>query len=74
MTAAVKNILAQIDTLNEREREELEAELRLRAYLEWDKLVDVERARSRAEGLTEAEVDRLVDEAVHEIRYGANKP
>jgi hypothetical protein len=66
MTTAVKNILAQIATLNEAEREELQAELRLQAFEEFERLVEPERRRIAAEGLTDDDVDR----AVAEIRYG----
>ena len=66
MTPAVQSILAQIETLSEQEREELEAELRLRAYREFEKLAEGERARSRAEGLTDEDIDR----ACAEVRYG----
>ena len=69
MTSVVQNILAQIDTLNAAEQEELKAELRVRAYREWEKAVEVERARSVAEGLTEEDINR----ACAEVRYGKTK-
>lgn len=66
MTTAVKNILAQIDTLDEAQQEELDHALRLRDRDRWERLAEVERRRSAAEGLTEADIDR----ACAEERYG----
>ena len=40
--------------------------LRLRARAEWERLAEAERARSAADGVTEADIDRAVDD----IRYG----
>jgi hypothetical protein len=74
MTQALKDILAQIDLLEETEEEVVQAALRLRAWRRFQRLAEVERARMLPPGITEAEVDRLVDEAVHEIRYGTKKP
>lgn len=74
MTKALKDILAQIDHLEEGEEEVVLAELRLRAWRRFERLADAERAKMLPPGITEAEVDRLVDEAVREIRYGTNKP
>lgn len=66
MTAAVENILAQIDRLDKAQQEELQAALRLRARAEWNRLVEPERRRSVAEGITEDDIDR----AVADVRYG----
>ena len=66
MTSAVQNILAQIDRLDDAGQEELRAALRLRSRTQWERLAEVERARSAAEGITEADIDR----AVNDFRYG----
>jgi hypothetical protein len=66
MTDAVLDILARIDRLDDTAQEELQAALRLRARTQWERLAEVERAQSAAEGITEAEIDR----AVHDVRYG----
>jgi len=66
MTTAVQDILAQIDRLDDAGQEELRAALRLRSRAQWERLAEVERARSAAEGITEADIDR----AVHDVRYG----
>jgi hypothetical protein len=66
MTAAVQDILTQIDRLDEAGREELRAALRLRARADWERLAEAERARSAADGITEADIDR----AVNDVRYG----
>jgi hypothetical protein len=66
MNATVQDILAQIDRLDEAGREELQAALRLRSRAQWERLAEVERARSAAEGVTEDDIDR----AVNDIRYG----
>jgi hypothetical protein len=73
MTQALKDILAQIDLLEEPEEEVVQAALRLRAWRRFQRLAEAERAKVLPPGITEAEVDRLVDEAVHEIRYGTKK-
>jgi hypothetical protein len=70
MNASIQNILAQIDSLDEAAREELQAELRLRAWKRWEQIAEVERERSVAEGITEADIDR----AVEEVRYGVKTP
>lgn len=70
MSAVIQNILAQIDSLDEAAQDELLAELRLRAWKRFEKIAEPERARSAAEGLTEADIDR----AVEEIRYGVKAP
>jgi hypothetical protein len=44
----------------------LRAALRLRSRGHWERLAEIERARSAAEGITEADVDR----AVNDVRYG----
>jgi hypothetical protein len=66
MTTAVQEILAQIDRLDDDGREELQAALRMRARVQWERLAEVERAQSAAEGVTEADIDR----AVRDVRYG----
>jgi hypothetical protein len=66
MTAAVQNILAQIDRLDDAGQEELRAALRLRSRARWERLAEIERARSAAEGVTEADISR----AVNDVRYG----
>jgi hypothetical protein len=66
MTTAVQDILAQIDRLDDAGREELQAAIRLRSRAHWEPLAEVERARSAAEGITEADIDL----AVNDIRYG----
>ena len=66
MTTAVQEILAQIDRLDEAGQEELRAALRLRSRAQWEGLAEIERARSAAEGITEADIDR----AVMDVRYG----
>ena len=66
MTSAVQDILAQIDRLDAAGQEELRAALRLRSRAHWERLAEVERARSAAEGITEADIDR----AVNDVRYG----
>lgn len=66
MTTAVQDILAQIDRLDDAGQEELRAALRLRSRAQWERLAEIERARSAAEGITEADIDR----AVMDIRYG----
>jgi hypothetical protein len=68
MTSAVQDILAQIDRLDDNGREELQTALRLRARVQWERLADLERAQSAAEGITEADIDR----AVRDVRYGTN--
>jgi hypothetical protein len=68
MTSAVQDILAQIDRLDDIGREELQTALRLRARVQWERLADVERAQSAAQGITEADIDR----AVRDVRYGTN--
>jgi hypothetical protein len=68
MTDAVQDILAQIDRLDDTARKELQAALRLRARAQWERLAEVERARSAAEGITEADIDR----AVLDVRYGTH--
>ena len=47
MTAAVQDILTQIDRLDDAGREELRAALRLRARAEWERLAEAERAGPR---------------------------
>jgi hypothetical protein len=66
MTTAVQEILAQIDRLDAAGQEELRAALRLRSRSQWERLAEVERARSATEGITEADIDR----AVNDVRYG----
>ena len=66
MTTVVQDILAQIDRLDDAGQEELRAALRLRSREHWERQAAVERARSAAEGITEADVDR----AVNDVRYG----
>jgi hypothetical protein len=66
MTDAVQDILAQIDRLDDRAREELQAALRLRARTQWERLAEVERSRSAADGITEDDINH----AVHDVRYG----
>jgi hypothetical protein len=66
MTTVVQDILAQIDRLDDAGQEELRAALRLRSREHWERLAEIERARSAAEGITEADVDR----AVNDVRYG----
>ena len=66
MTTAVQEILAQIDRLDDAGQEELRAALRLRSRAHWERFAEVERARSVAEVVTEADIDR----AVGDIRYG----
>jgi hypothetical protein len=66
MTDAVLDILARIDRLDDSAQEELQAALRLRARTQWERLAEVERARSAAEGLSEVDIDH----AVHDLRYG----
>jgi hypothetical protein len=66
MTTAVLDILAQIDQLDDAGLEELHAALRLRSRARWERIADVERARSAAEGITEADIES----AVHDVRYG----
>jgi F0F1-type ATP synthase membrane subunit b/b' len=66
MNANVQDILAQIDRLDEAGREELQAALRLRSRAQWERLAEVERARSMAEGITEEDIDRAIDD----VRYG----
>jgi hypothetical protein len=66
MTTAVQEILAQIDRLDDAGREELQAAIRLRSREQWERLAEGERARSAAEGIVEADIDR----AVHDVRYG----
>ena len=66
MTTVVQDILVQIDRLDDAGQEELRAALRLRSRGHWERLAEVERARSAAEGITEADVDR----AVNDVRYG----
>ncbi len=66
MTTAVQDILAQIDRLDDVGQEELRAALRLRSRAQWERLAEVERSRSAAEGVTEADVLR----AVNDVRYG----
>lgn len=70
MTSAVRNILAQIDSLDEAQQEELQAALRLRAVEQFERQAQAERERFAAEGLTEEDIDR----AVHEVRYGKKRP
>jgi hypothetical protein len=66
MTNAVQNILAQIDRLDDAGQEELRVALCLRSRAQWERLAEVERARSAAEGVTEADIDGAVDD----VRYG----
>jgi hypothetical protein len=66
MNTAVQDILAQIDQLDAAGQEELRAALRLRSRAQWERLAEVERARSAADGITEADIDR----AVNDVRYG----
>ena len=66
MTTAVQDILAQVDRLDEVGQEELRAALRLRSRAQWERLAEGERARSMAEGITEADIER----AVMDVRYG----
>ena len=66
MNTLVRDILAQIDRLDEAGREELQAALRLRFRAEWERLAEAERARSAAEGINEDDIDR----AVNDVRYG----
>ena len=74
MTQALNDILAKIDSLDETEEEIVQAALRLRAWRRFQRVADAERAKVLPPGITEDEVDRMVDEAVHEIRYGTKKP
>jgi len=66
MNTLVRDILAQIDRLDEAGREELQAALRLRSRAEWERLAAAERARSAAEGINEDDIDR----AMNDVRYG----
>jgi hypothetical protein len=66
MTTAVQDILAQINRLDAAGQEELRAALRLRSRAQWERLAEVERAQSAAEGITEADIDH----AVNDVRYG----
>jgi hypothetical protein len=66
MTDAVQDILARIGRLDDTAQAELQAALRLRARNQWERLAEAERARSAAEGVTEADIDR----AVRDVRYG----
>jgi hypothetical protein len=70
MGASVREILAQIDQLDDAGQEELRAALRARSRDEWRKLAEPERRRSASEGLQEDAVQRAVDE----IRYGPKSP
>jgi hypothetical protein len=65
MTTAVQEILAQIDRLDSAGQEELRAALRLRSRTQWEQSAEVERARSDADGITEGDIDR----AVNDVRY-----
>jgi hypothetical protein len=65
MTTDVQDILAQIDRLDDAGQEELRAALRLRSRMHWEQAAEIERARSAAEGITEADIDRAVDD----VRY-----
>jgi hypothetical protein len=62
MTTAVREILAQIDRLDNAGLEELNAALSLRSRARWERLAEVERARSAADGITEVDIDRAVQE------------
>jgi hypothetical protein len=70
MSTAVREILAQIDQLDDAGQEELRAELRLRSRILWERAADIERKRSAAEGITAEDIDSAVDE----IRYGKKTP
>jgi hypothetical protein len=68
MSATVQSILSQIDQLDEAGQAELRAALRLRSRSEWEKLAEAERRQSAQGGITEADIQRAVDE----VRYGSN--
>lgn len=66
MTTAVQDILTRIEQLDESGWEELRLALRLRSRSVWERLAAPERVRSAAEGITEEDIDRAVDD----VRYG----
>ncbi|MBC7784258.1 MAG: hypothetical protein H7144_10495 [Burkholderiales bacterium] len=66
MNAAVLNILAQIELLDEAADAELRAALQTRSRTKYEKIANVERSRSSAQGVTEDDIDQAVDD----IRYG----
>jgi hypothetical protein len=62
MNTAVRDILEQIDRLDDAGREELRAILRLQSRAQWEQLAEAERACSRAEGVSEQDIDRAVND------------
>jgi hypothetical protein len=64
--AVVKDILQQIDALKQKDRAALERALDARIQREWKTLTKQARAKARARGITQATIDR----AVEQLRYG----
>jgi hypothetical protein len=64
--SVVQDILQKIDALPQKDRQRLEQELASRAEAEWRRLAKQARAQARKRGITQATIDR----AVEEIRYG----
>jgi hypothetical protein len=69
MSSTVREILDQIDRLDESQQEELRTALRLRSRAQWEKLAEDERQRTAGQGISEPEVDA----AVAEVRYGKKR-
>jgi hypothetical protein len=64
--SAVGEILHKIDALPQRDRLRLERELAARADVEWQRLARQARAQARKLGISQATIDR----AVEQTRYG----
>jgi hypothetical protein len=64
--AAVKEILQQIDSLPQKDRQHLERELAIRTEAEWTRHARKARAQARRRGIDQAAIDR----AVERTRYG----
>ena len=65
--STVQHILAEIDSLSESEREQLDLRLEQRAEAEWRRETQQTRREAKERGIDQA----AIDEAIRKHRYGA---